>query len=82
MTSKHYQDLLFYSSHLLDVDECSRNTDNCHENADCLNNPGSYTCHCKPGFTGNGTSCSGKQPSIKYFTGCLIYFSLLHSCLS
>ncbi|XP_077341203.1 uncharacterized protein LOC143986670 [Lithobates pipiens] len=30
----------------------------CHENADCLNSNSSYTCRCKPGFTGDGKNCS------------------------
>lgn len=44
------------------------------ENADCLNNEGSYICTFKDGFTGNGTLCSGKL-----FGGRLVLF--LHSCL-
>ena len=44
----------------LDIDECSKNGSPCDENADCLNNLGSYTCSCKDGFTGNGTVCVGK----------------------
>ena len=32
---------------------------NCHSNATCTNTEGSYTCVCKSGFSGNGTSCTG-----------------------
>ena len=45
---------------VLDIDECSKNGSPCDENADCLNNDGSYTCTCKDGFTGNGRVCDGK----------------------
>ncbi|KAM4770876.1 uncharacterized protein WCC33_002646 [Rhinophrynus dorsalis] len=30
----------------------------CNENADCINSFGTFTCHCKPGFTGDGNNCS------------------------
>ena len=43
-----------------DVDECTDGTHNCHANGDCLNTDGSFTCACKPGFQGSGTSCLGK----------------------
>ena len=43
-----------------DIDECTRNRNPCDENADCLNNDGSFSCVCKKGFTGNGTDCLGK----------------------
>ncbi|XP_065844505.1 uncharacterized protein [Oscarella lobularis] len=40
-----------------DFDECSNNISDCHVNATCENILYSYICTCKPGFTGNGTSC-------------------------
>ena len=58
---------------LSDIDECSKNGNPCDENADCLNNDGSYTCTCKDGFTGNGRVCDGKFPSAnKMFFPCII----------
>jgi hypothetical protein len=33
-------------------------TDNCDANGVCKNVPGSFTCACKPGYTGNGVSCA------------------------
>ena len=41
-----------------DDDECAAPTSPCHVNADCTNEPGSYSCACKPGFVGDGvTAC-------------------------
>ena len=51
----------------LDVDECSEESDPCDENADCINNDGSYSCTCKQGFTGDGVSCSGMLYSILFY---------------
>ena len=43
-----------------DIDECQTDNHGCHSNSDCLNSIGSYTCQCKPGFTGSGFSCQCK----------------------
>ncbi|MCP4482167.1 MAG: hypothetical protein GY817_05155 [bacterium] len=51
--------MLFFFS--LDNDECSLNTHDCDSNAACTNTAGSFTCACNTGYTGNGTSCSGKN---------------------
>lgn len=50
----------------IDVNEC-RSTNNCSKDAVCSNLPGSYSCSCKPGFTGDGLSCQGK--SLTPYTG-------------
>ena len=42
-----------------DIDECKGNH-SCHVNANCTNTNGSYLCECKPGFNGNGQSCTGE----------------------
>ncbi|MFO0745476.1 MAG: EGF domain-containing protein [Myxococcota bacterium] len=41
-----------------DTDECANGTAGCSENANCFNTAGSFTCQCKQGYSGNGTSCS------------------------
>lgn len=42
-----------------DINECERATDDCERNMKCVNNNGSFTCHCKEGYTGKGNQCSG-----------------------
>ena len=54
---------------LTDINECLTNNGNCSTNAVCTNNPGSFTCACKAGYTGNGTMCSGEN--------CLVQISVV-----
>lgn len=42
-----------------DVDECSMDTHDCHDNATCFNRDGSHVCECDEGFSGNGANCTG-----------------------
>ena len=44
----------------VDINECERDEDSCHENANCTNTEGSYTCSCNPGYTGDGVTCTSK----------------------
>lgn len=44
----------FFSS---DIDECL--TSPCSTIGFCTNTPGSFSCQCSVGYTGNGFSCSG-----------------------
>ncbi len=41
----------------IDVNECSLGAYSCDSNADCINAVGSYSCRCRSGYDGNGTSC-------------------------
>ena len=42
-----------------DVNECEEGTHTCHQNAVCINTNSSYSCSCKDGYIGNGTTCYG-----------------------
>ena len=48
------------SFRFIDINECGLNLDNCHLNATCTNIGGSFFCTCRPGFTGDGISCTGR----------------------
>ena len=57
MTFNYY---MFCTSLYVDIDECENGEDNCHENAQCTNTEGSFTCSCNPGYTGDGVNCTSK----------------------
>ena len=59
-----------------DLDECITGTSDCNDNADCTNTQGSYTCSCKPGFTGDGKNCTGKN-SYLFVLRCFCFFKYL-----
>lgn len=42
-----------------DVNECSADSSPCDKNAGCTNTEGSYSCTCKEGYTGDGSTCEG-----------------------
>ncbi|XP_078251223.1 sushi, von Willebrand factor type A, EGF and pentraxin domain-containing protein 1 isoform X2 [Rhinoraja longicauda] len=41
----------------LDFDECALGSD-CDKRSDCINTIGSYTCTCRPPYTGHGKNCT------------------------
>ncbi|XP_048587785.1 protein kinase C-binding protein NELL2 [Nematostella vectensis] len=53
-----------------DIDECSINAANCHVDANCINTAGSFTCICKPGYTGNGVSCTDINECLVEMSNC------------
>ena len=44
-----------------DIDECTSNNHNCDINAFCNNTEGSHNCTCKPGYSGDGSNCTGND---------------------
>ena len=46
-------------SQYLDINECSSGTDNCAEQASCVDTDGSFTCTCNTGYTGDAVACTG-----------------------
>ncbi|KAM9293960.1 nidogen-2 [Gastrophryne carolinensis] len=52
----------------IDVDECVERR--CHPDAACTNVPGSFSCQCNPGFTGDGFQCT-PAPDVPAATACL-----------
>ena len=58
---------LFFSFILKDIDECIAYPDKCHVNATCNNTDGSHVCSCKPGYIGDGRSCTGTFNNLKSF---------------
>ncbi|CAH3133151.1 unnamed protein product [Porites lobata] len=40
------------------LDECEAGLHNCHDDAYCTNTKRSFTCTCKPGYTGDGVNCA------------------------
>ncbi|XP_075486249.1 wall-associated receptor kinase 2-like isoform X2 [Primulina tabacum] len=48
-----YQGNPYLSPGCTDINECDSNP--CDEHGICTNSPGSFTCSCKKGFSGNGT---------------------------
>ena len=51
--------MLYYLS-IADIDECTAEIDNCHENATCNSTSGSFECTCNAGFDGDGVNCTSK----------------------
>ena len=52
---------------LTDIDDCTNETNSCHEKATCENVPGGFTCDCVKGYDGNGTLCTGILLLVTYF---------------
>ena len=44
---------------LSDIDECLDGSHGCSVKDVCTNTDGSYECHCKNGFVGDGRNCTG-----------------------
>ena len=61
---------------IVDINECNTlHLQNCqdYDNAICENTDGSFMCTCKPGYMGNGTTCSGKPYACMYMHNQVIF---------
>ena len=53
-----------------DINECQTEPWPCHVNANCSDTIGSFTCACKPGYTGDGIiNCIGQWSLQSSVTG-------------
>ena len=65
-----------------DIDECAdATTNNCDSNAMCTNTPGSFTCTCNQGYTGNGTTCEGTDSNSVSCKSYTLLYQILMSVL-
>ena len=53
-----------------DIEECARDLDDCHLDADCTNTVGAYTCTCHAGYEGTGVFCSDVDECASGTHGC------------
>ena len=58
----------------VDVDECTLGTHNCHAAATCTNTPGSFSCTCNAGYSGDGVACSCSYPQSGGSSVCSVCF--------
>ena len=56
---------------LLDINECVEQSP-CDDNAACTNTPGSFTCVCNGGFSGNGITCTGQNFTVEDVNLCFV----------
>ena len=52
---------------IADINECKAGNHNCAANANCQNTEGSFVCTCKPGYSGDGVSCTGENNTSVFF---------------
>ena len=80
ITCFHAQVVGLTCGYFLDIDECMDHMDDCHQNASCRNNNGSFSCSCNSGFTGNGTDCEGMFKVVKgnYLLMCIFATNRAH----
>ena len=68
------------ATYVSDIDECSKNQDNCDKKTQmCNNSPGGFICSCREGYEsdGSGTSCRAKVNQSKVISIALgKYFTL------
>lgn len=84
-----FHSLFGAESGCVDINECQDRIDRCDPNAMCVNEVGTYSCQCKPGFEGNGYYCgavtvalnTGKYHNIVFFFKGIRYRPFLRSSI-
>ena len=61
-----------------DVDECMEQSP-CDPNATCTNTPGSYSCSCNEGYSGDERNCTGKPCDDDDYSVLLFVLFKVHS---
>ena len=55
-------------ANFVDINECTKSPSICHQNANCTNTNGSYSCQCLTGYSGDGkVDCAGTVLLRNYF---------------
>ena len=71
--------LVFYHiMYISDINECEGPSP-CDENAQCANTPGSFTCACNEGYSGDGMTCAGQNFPVEDAFLCLCFNFMLTS---
>ena len=53
----------------VDINECARGLDQCHDMASCMNTIGGYRCTCFEGYAGDGYQCEPTSKLEKIYSG-------------
>ncbi|KAM7439506.1 hypothetical protein ABFA07_011168 [Porites harrisoni] len=62
-------------------DECTTGLHNCHYDAYCTNTKLSFTCTCKPGYTGDGVNCADINECNIEQHNCNVTISVCHNTI-
>ena len=54
----------------------------CDSNGTCANNPGSYDCFCKVGYTGDGFSCTGEHEPLGIAQLSILHETDINECVT
>ena len=73
--------LLFHNSlFALDVNECELGSDDCDENAQCMDTIGSFSCSCNFGYMGSGRECC--KPTMSLSENMFTYYNITQHVLT